>query len=96
MCLNRVSAQKIIVNFSYKLQLFINFFLTNFRSLWSRTFIYMVKYVAFTLSRALLNPAPWLRFLPAMNNAIIALGNERHDQENKMLHDLRDLLLSLR
>ncbi len=38
----------------------------------------------------------WLRFLPAMNNAIIALGNEVQDPENKMLHDLCDLLLSLR
>ena len=56
----------------------------------------MVKYVAFILGRALLNPAPWLRFLPAMNNAIIALGNEIQDPENKMLHDLCDLLLSLR
>ncbi len=56
----------------------------------------MVKCVAFTLGRALLNPAPWLRFLPTMNKAIIALGNEIQDPENKTLHDLCDLLLSLR
>ncbi len=56
----------------------------------------MVKYVGFTMSRALLDPAPWLRFLPAMNNAIIALGNEVQDPQNKMLHDLCDLLLTLR
>jgi hypothetical protein len=52
----------------------------------------MVKYVASALSRTLLNPASWLRFLPAMNNAKIALGNEGQDPENKMLHDLCDLL----
>ena len=45
--------------------------------------IYMVKYFASTLGRTLLNPAPRLRFLPAMNNAIIALGNEIQDPENK-------------
>ncbi len=41
----------------------------------------MVKYVAFILGRALLNPAPWLRFLLAMNDAIIALGNEIQDPQ---------------
>jgi len=73
--------RKNIINFSYKLQLFITFFLINFRSLWSRVVIYMVKYVAFILGRALLNPAPWLRFLLAMNDAIIALGNEIQDPQ---------------
>ena len=56
----------------------------------------MVKYAASTLGRAILNSAPWLRFLPVMNKAIIALGNEIQDPENKMLHDLCDLLQTLR
>ena len=55
----------------------------------------MVKYFASTLGRILCDPAPCLRFLPAMNNAIIALGNEVQDPENKMLHDLCDSLLTL-
>ncbi len=53
-------------------------------SQWSRGFIYMIKFVASTWGRALLNPAPWLRFLPTMNNAIIGLGNELQNPENQI------------